>query len=181
MRINGYSNLSNSILKYHKGFRETRRNLGIKQLRIADELELKELDNLLIEISIMLDNYPELNGRMPSQKWLIKNGYMSLVNSIQNHHGGFRKIREILKSEQLRVEDGHYKNIVNIIGEFERIFDEHLELDGKMPSVEWMRKNGYGKLYYGIHRYHGGFPAFREKLSKHREQSINDHYRGNND
>lgn len=71
--------------------------------------------------------------------------------------------REIVKKNS-------WKSIKYSFEQAEKFMHEHPEFE-YLPQSEILRTYGYSSLTWSISKYHGGFPAFREKLRKYMGQS----------
>jgi len=92
----GYSSLAISIIKYHRGFREFRKQIGEEQI-IRRNGVWKDLDYTIKEAKKVMKNF---NIKIfPTQEFLNKNGYNGLSAGITRYHGGFPYFRSILNKE----------------------------------------------------------------------------------
>jgi len=164
MRKNGFSNLGASIVRYHGGFLKLRKKFNFEELQRYRGIKLDSWKKLSNAIDLMFRENPEFEGKLPSDPWMRDNGHHGLAKAIRIHHGGFRKVRDKLGQEQLREEDGLFKDFDFVKNKLENIVKDHPEFKGRIPSVNWLQKNGYGSLYSAIYNYHGGYQKVRKKL-----------------
>ncbi|MEK6871622.1 MAG: hypothetical protein AABX16_01845 [Nanoarchaeota archaeon] len=164
MRDNELDELGYAIVKYHGGFRVLREKLGKKPLHKYKRGHLETWNNVASELIKLSSEHPELDGELPSLDWMRDNGYLSIGQAIITYHGGFTTVREKLGKEQLRVEDGYWKDFDNVEKILKKVIEENPELNGEFPTVKWLEKNNLSGLYFGINRHHGGIRNVREKM-----------------
>lgn len=155
---NGYSSFVVSSNQYHGGIPKIRELLGQKNLRVAGGT-WKDLDFVLAEARKIIGE----RGVLPSTLSLKKiNG--GLVDAVMTYHGGMRKFRELLGQEQLREENGTWKDLDYTLEEARKIMK--IETWENLPSSNTLNDKGYSMFAKAIFRYHGGMPKFRELLGK---------------
>jgi len=166
MRENGFQNLGVSIVKYHGGFRKVRERFGFEEMQRYRGKKLDTWGKLKGFIDLLFSENPEFGDILPSDTWMKNNGHYGLGIAIRKYHGGLRKVRDKLGQKQLKEEDGLLKDFDFVINKLEIIVNENPELNGKLPTVNWLQENGYSGLYTSIHRHHGGYTVIREKLGE---------------
>ena len=152
------SSLSSGI-DNHGGVHVVSKKLGMTGVEKFPKGYWQDEENVLSEYKKITEEL----GHAPSNNELCKLGYAGLSDSISKNYGSIFEIRNKLEIETDRKENGYYSDIENINSELKKIYEEHPELNDIMPSVTWMEKNGYSKLYAGIRNYHGGINNFRKK------------------
>jgi transposase-like protein len=125
---------------------------------------LEKWDNYQGELEKLWGEHPELNREFPSSNWFKGNGFSYLIRGARLH-GGLFEVRKRLGQDLMRSPNGHWRDFENIKREIIRIIGETPELEGEVPSSNWLADNGYNNLVNGIVRYHGGFRKIRKKIS----------------
>jgi hypothetical protein len=156
---NGYSGLGAAIIRYHGGFPAFRKILGQetmlerwKNRKYAKEQALQAMQK-------------ERWETLPGAVILEKKGYSRLYSAIREYHGGLPAFRNMLGQENPL---GRWKDINYTI----RQAQQALLKEGwtMLPTSHVLNDRGYSSLGYAISTYHGGFPAFREMLTKSQGQ-----------
>jgi len=98
MRKHGYSNLNYAIKRYHGGIEEVSRKFE-RELKKKKRNYWPGWENFRSEVEKMWKEHPELKRRLPSGRWMNKNGYSSIVSSIYAYYGNINEMREKLGSE----------------------------------------------------------------------------------
>jgi len=104
-------------------------------------------------------------GYLPTYLQLREKGYSKFVAAL-GRHKGIRLLRKKLGEKQLRKERGYWKRWENVRGELKRIWNEHPELGGRVPTNRWMKKHGYSSIGAAIYKYHGKMKELRKKLGE---------------
>jgi len=144
----GYGGLTNAIGRYHGNFTSFRKLLG--------ERNLGDLDYAL-EIARRVMEKHELDT-LPSSRILKEMGYGKLEHAISGHPGGFPEFRKKLGEDVIDWEDSGYA--LKKAGE---VMATHgLNTFPSQPKLDAL---GYSGFSSAIYKYHGGFPAFRERLA----------------
>ncbi len=101
---------------------------------------------------------------LPNGDKLAELGYGGLESAILRYHGGFRRFRELLGEEQKKKEDGLWNNEEYILNYIERLKEKNrIE---SLPTLRQLSDMGESSLGAAIHKYHGGFVKFRQKLGE---------------
>lgn len=158
-----YSILSTAISKHHGGLYEFRRLLG-EDHKVVKRNSWKSLEFTLEKTKEFFTEHPEYET-LPNNYILRQLGYSSLGSAISNNHGGFYRFRKLLCQEPLILERGLWQKLEFALTEARRIMG--VENWEKLPRQDILRKYGYSALSVAIHKYHGGFPVFRETLRQH--------------
>jgi superoxide dismutase len=156
----GYSSLSSAIMKHHGGFHRFRKLLGQGQL--------KRKTSTWKDLAYATQQAHEALKRegwkiLPGTRVLRAKGYNALCGGIARHHGGIAAFRRRLGQEQLRREDGLWKNLEYALQQASETM--HKEGWARLPTVNVLREKGYAALVNAIYTYHGGLSAFRAKLN----------------
>ena len=146
------------------------KHYGIVQLRRDLRLEIIKLEHKYWTVEKVINECKKIvrkEGYLPSNHQLDKMGYGKLAAQITSKVG-YRNVRDLLKLEHNKVEDGFWKNEENALQEASRIMEEHkLKI---LPSRSALKVLGYHGFVRAIYKYLGGFTAFREKLDTYMEQ-----------
>jgi hypothetical protein len=163
---NGYGTLVYAITTYHGGMHAFRKHIGEQPLRREDGL-WKDLAYALKEARAAMRK--EGWAELPASTVLKEKGYGALIGAIMRYHGGFHKFRKHLRQQQLRREQGIWKNLDYVIQEAR----EAMRKEGwtYLPGKELLCKRGYGSLSSSITKYHGGFWKFRTLLGQENDRS----------
>jgi len=157
LRENGRNDVSIAIHRYHNGFPAVREKLGLAQKGRFGKDALRHWENLEPILKKLITEH----GDLPSSGWFKNNGQSSLAAAIVRHNGGFSAVRKKLGLEPMRkvgVESPrHWENLEPVL---KKIIEKH----GDLPSAGWFIQNKLSGLSSAIIKYHGGFPAVREKL-----------------
>ncbi len=157
----GYSSLSSAI-QYHGGFRKFRKLLGEKQKKIEDGL-LKDFNYAKERIlELMQENGWET---IPSYDSFRKIGESGLASGIAKYHGGICVFRKKIGKPQLQKSLNYWKDLENIKEEAFNIIKE-FKTD-ILPGSRFLNEHGYSSFVNAVQKYHGGIPAFREKLREY--------------
>jgi len=158
----GYNFIAKSIINYHSGFRNLRVAMREKQKKVENgawekfEFVLEKAKEIMAEFG---------GDTLPSFNKLRRAGHSSFVYAISTFHGGMSKFRRKIKDKYVRVSRGEWKSLDYCI---EKAKDVLLEVGfDRLPRGKILNKLGYSSLTSAIHKYHGGFPAFREKLREY--------------
>lgn len=116
-------------------------------------------DNIVREIRRVMRTHRFQS--LPSSRQLLRTRNTSLSNAIRRN-GGFRRFRELLGQEQIRVEKDSWKSLEFTIEQAQQIMRENNwdTLPGR-TAVE-----NYSRLTNAIYNYHGGMRRFREILGQ---------------
>jgi hypothetical protein len=157
----GYSSLADAISKYHGGFPEFRRKLGVQNPR-KDYGYWNDINNALEEGRKLM----EKNGldAFPSNRELMKLGYSALATAISDFHGGYVKFRKKLGDKLKRIENGLWKNQDYVVKQVKKVMEENGL--NELPNFIVLRNLGYTGLVAAVSRYHGGDQKVRELLKK---------------
>ena len=85
-------------------------------------------------LSIVAKLVKENNGKLPTAKWLEKNGYKATYAYVLRHPEYFRD----LKRQRLIPPVEEYVELAEALAE---------ENNGKLPTATWLDRNGYNSLY----------------------------------
>jgi hypothetical protein len=98
---------------------------------------------------------------LPNGCVLYNKGYCSLTQSVTRYHGGIVKFRKILGQEN---QWGNWKDLNYTIRQARQAMQE--QGWSALPGWRMLLDHGYSSLIGAIHKYHGGFAAFREQLGQ---------------
>lgn len=162
----GFSSISTAIIKYHGGIKKVIKRMGL-EASSHDSEYWKDSNNVRREFEQILKKHPDLEGRIPSTWWLNNNGYGYVSYGILNNYGSITFVRGLfnqpLLSEQVESYN-KYKSKKSVLDALKKIWEEHPEIDGQLPSSSWLRKNNYIHLDSSISRHHGGAVKLREEI-----------------
>ncbi len=167
LRENGFSQLCNAIQRHHGGFYEFRKKLYEVQNNVKKG-EWKNLPFTLEYARKWLQKNPEYLF-LPSFDELYELDESSLASSISKYHGGFHRFRKLLGEKPKMREKGLLKNLEYVINEALVLMNKHGW--NKLPAEHILYKKGYKSFSRAVSKYHGGFPAFREKLREYLGQT----------
>ena len=152
LRENGYSSLIMAAQKHYDGFRNVLDRIMGEEGVNKPKGYWQNQDNFEREAKEAI----ELNdGNRPTQRWLNKNGYGSLVDATAKYYGGFTNVFDRIMGEETEKSKphGYWKDWDN----FERGVKEAIELnDGNRPTAKWLQKNGYSILANAANRHYDG-------------------------
>ncbi len=129
--------------------------------------DLDDWDSFKKSVEKMFEEHSELEGKLPSSKWLEKNCYGALARAVRNLYGGISAVREKLGQDLFRKPNGYWKDFSKLFVELERIIESHEELNGDLPSSKWLNDHDYSYITTAVRRYHDGFSVFREKFREY--------------
>lgn len=155
----GYSSLSAAISS-HGGFYKFRSLIGEEKVR-EEHGKWKDKKYIVKEAKRLLKDHHL--GTLPDAQGLTEIGYGGLSYAIQQYYGGFRAFRKELGENQKKRKDNQLKDRKYVVKQIRRVMKEK-GLD-TMPSSSELREGGYGSLYGGICKYHGGIITFGQSLS----------------
>jgi len=170
LRRNGYSSLTHAINSYHGGMNNFRRVLGDKERRKRSE-DLNDLNYIINETKKVMEKH-NLKILPPGNK-LHEMGYGFIVNAVNRHHGGIRKLRERLGQENKRRENGYLKQWENVERELRRIISE---LD-HFPRQKELQAMGMSSLGFAITNHHGGFKEVRRRMGEESDRKDRGFYK----
>jgi superoxide dismutase len=126
----------------------------------------KSLENCVAEAKSAMEK--EGWETLPGGDVLIEKGYSSLSTAISQYHGGYHAFRKILGQEQLKREDGVWKDLHYALQQAR----EAMEKEGwkTLPGPETLKKRGYSSFALAISKYHGGMHTFRKALGQEQLQ-----------
>ncbi|MBI5649392.1 MAG: hypothetical protein HZC40_02930 [Chloroflexi bacterium] len=120
----------------------------------------KDFENVKKEVlAYMKEN--DTFAKMPTAAELLESGQASLGWAI-NYHGGYQTVAERLGLKYTQKRQGYWKDVTNI----ERAVLEFVEkhgTPGQMPSLDELKKVGYGDLSRAISK-HGGYTQIANRL-----------------
>lgn len=173
LRARGLGQLVTALYNYHGGINAARKKLGneIETCHYMNESGLQK------GLEKMWKDYPELNNEIPPDNWMREHGLSVLGYAIVKYHGGFRKLREKLgKKQRHKYKRGYLDNWNNVAAELIKIHAKYPELNGELPSLNWLITHGYSTLGEKIIEKHGGFPAIRERFGGEQKRVENGYY-----
>ena len=138
-----------------------------KRETIVHQRDLVDWDSFKKAVEKLFEEHSELEGKLPSSKWLEGNCYGALARAARNLYGGIHAVREKLGQDLLRKPNGYWKNLGKLCIELERIIESHEELNGNLPSSKWLNDHDYSYITTAVRRYHNGFFVFREKFREY--------------
>jgi hypothetical protein len=170
LRAHGYTEISSSVGRFHGGFVNARKKLKIessgKKKHVYRRGSLKDWGKFRKAVRDLMKKHPEFEGRLPSQDWLMDNGYHSIPNAAREHHDGMNAVRKRLGQEVLKRETGYWDDPEAVNAEIREMLIDNPELGGKFPSTYWMDGNGYRYLYAAMRNYHGGVGKFQKTFGR---------------
>ncbi len=156
----GEGRLVAAINRYHGGYVKFKEKLKELRIKIEEPIGKKwKLDYILKISKEAMEKYHL--EKLPPHRSLVKLGYSGLASAISQYPGGYYEIRTLLGEEWAR---GSSKNIDYITQKVVSIMEKHNLQD--LPSRLELRRLGYGVIGDAIAVNHGGFLAFRERLSQ---------------
>jgi hypothetical protein len=166
LRGNGYKALSTSVYKHHDGFVNARNKLRLgssgKKKHKYRRGSLKDWGKFRKAVGELMEEYPKLEGNLPSPTWLRDHGYAGIVSTASKYHGGLVAVRKRLGHATLRRDNGKLKDFDYVREEVARLISENPELNGECPHYTWFQRNGQSSLHSAISTHHGGLAVFRE-------------------
>ncbi|MCP6719619.1 MAG: hypothetical protein KJI71_05385 [Patescibacteria group bacterium] len=161
LQSRGLSSLAVAITRTYGGMNAVRKKLG-ESVTKRDNEHYRDWVVVEHKVELVLQDHPELDGKIPSAYWLQRNGYFGLVNGIKKHHGGFGRFRELMGMNPGQVERGRWRGLEYTIIQAENFMQEHgFE---SLPGGGILNRLGYSSLGAAITKYHKGLPFFRELL-----------------
>jgi hypothetical protein len=163
LRKTGETSLVCGVIRHHGGMNAVREKLGLEKY----EPKYKSKKELRKGLMLLWKDHTGFEGRIPPENWMRKNGYTSLCSAITHYHGGWKKVREEFGIKP-------WKKFRNIdlgdwdiyLGEIDKLFENHPELDSKLPGRKWMREHEYFPLVQAAHKYHGGIRDVRNRIGQ---------------
>lgn len=152
------SALLRGIEHHHGGYNKVRIKKGYP-LSKKNRNYWDDEKNVLRELKKFMKKH-KLN-KVPDPDTLTELGASSIRNGIRKF-GGFRHYRELFGEEQMSNSPGTWQSLDYCIQFAKDITKKH-GFDF-LPGSHITRSLGYLMFNSAIHRYHGGFPAFRERL-----------------
>ena len=173
-RNRGLGEVVCALYEYHGGINTARKKLG----KEIEKCKYAEKTGLINGLEEMWQKHPELKGEIPPDNWMRENGFNELGYAICRYHGGFGNIREQLgKKPRHKYKRGDLQKWNNLVSEIIKINDQHPELQGELPSLNWLHDHGYVAIGHAIIKYHEGFRAAREKLGQEQHRVENGYYK----
>jgi len=146
------------------------------EIEVENISEYETEEGLIEGLRLLWEKYPEKEGQVPPDNWMRKHGFSNLGACIYKYHGGFFKVRQRLGAKPgQKYKRGKLKKWNYVLAELKKVDKNHPEFKGELPSVPWLRKNGYGGLADGILKYHGGMREARKKLGQ-KQKRVDDGY-----
>jgi hypothetical protein len=90
-------------------------------------------------------------GTLPSPRWLEDNGYSGLAFVMRRHREDFAHIPQDKKLHSL--------------SESVALAESIIRAEGRMPSCDWLRGNGYSGLDYMIRKYPNAFRHLKRSIA----------------
>jgi len=157
--------------KKYGGLRKVKKRLGfvkerkIKKDKLRVSLCVSSVEETLTRIREFMNNHGF--ETLPSDPVLKKFKQYSLLNAIYKF-GGFVEFRKAMGLDEVDLRKQRWKDLKYTL-ENAREFILNYGYDELPPSRDLVSR-GYKSLVKSIYRYHGGFPAFRQKLNEHLER-----------
>ena len=101
---------------------------------------------------------------LPGEEKLKELQEFGLRYSISKNHGGWQNFRKLLGQEQVRRENGKWKDLQYTIEQARKIIKENGL--NRLPGASSLEKIGGSGLSGAIGKYHGGFRKFRKLLKQ---------------
>lgn len=163
LRLRRLSGLSKAIIRRHGGMEGVQDRMRLSP--DAPETERvthgKGYWKKFESVEAALRPHVDRLGRMPTPMELRAAKETSLVQAIDNYHGGFREVgRRFGFDVSKRKPRGHWDDFANVEREIRSIVAEI----GRMPNDPEMNARGLSSLSDAIRRRHGGFEAVRVRL-----------------
>ncbi len=79
-----------------------REKLGQKILRQTAG-HWRSFENVRLELEKIVKENAELNGQFPTTSWLSEHHYIGLLIGIMRNHGGYVKVKELLRGDVEKV------------------------------------------------------------------------------
>ena len=113
------------------------------------------------------------NGNRPTQSWLKKNGFGSLVSAAENYYGGLTQNLDQMNSIADRKPIDYWKKRAN----FDLELTGAIELnEGNRPTQDWLNNNGHGDLVNAAKRYYGGITEVLNTIAKIGTKRVNGYW-----
>lgn len=104
---------------------------------------LRNERTLAVQVALAEKLATENDGRIPSLRWLTRNGHSSLAASISKHSDAYKHLQ---RETVATLSDKYWKSQVALA---ERLTRENNE---KLPAATWLIRNNYWGLYGAIRR-----------------------------
>jgi len=171
--------IANAISKYHGGYLEVRKKMGLESDRKPPGY-WKKWENVKNELNeITKKEYKNKKGEIikkagdfPSNEQLRKINQKSLVKAIHKYHGGYLEVRKKMGFESDKRPPDYWKKWENLKSELNDVINNEfknkkgkvIKKVGEFPTPQQLRKINRQDIEHAIHRYHGGFFEVRKKM-----------------
>ncbi|MDO8508093.1 MAG: hypothetical protein Q7S27_00245 [Nanoarchaeota archaeon] len=151
--------LVQGLRKYHnESLNYFRVEMGYETVEMKPSGYWKSLDNALYETRKFMRRYNYKT--LPNQEELKNLGFSSLVNSIHQYHGGFRKFRKEMGQPSDIKPKGYWNNWKNA----EKVLKRLIRETGNFPTQKVLQNLKYSSLANAITNVHGGTNNVRKRL-----------------
>ena len=154
LRENGYSSVSSAISEHHGGINAVRIRMGY-EIDKRENGYWKDLKNIEAELKKVIEKL----GHFPSQVELGKLGMSSIASAVDKY-GGMNAVKQKLGYRITKRRSGYWRDWENV----ENQLGEVLEKLGHFPTQRELENIRRADLSSAIGKYHGGFPAVRERM-----------------
>ncbi len=157
------------VISCHGGFDEIRSRMGFEIRKISGNYQ--DWNKFENELKIAIK---QNNGEFPSSEKLYRSGFLYLSRAIVNFHGGFSAVREKMGYDQIRKSKNFWKDWENFKNEIQVVIDGN---NGKFPSTDYLRRNGFSMILSAGYQYHGGFEKIKDKMSYNKIKNPDGYYK----
>jgi hypothetical protein len=165
MKNLGYSDLINSVYRYHESWENIRFKVdGSKKYN-----QWSDKKEIICHIKKLMDEL----GHFPSREDLTARGESSLLLKVQKEYGGIYNIYKMLDIEPKRKPSGYWKDLENVINHLKAIEKEL----GHFPSLNELRQNDYSGLVQGIYKHHGSYRKIKDIFNIEYHQVPNGYFK----
>ena len=156
------TDLENAFNDYPGGTRALADTLGLLILGGKPNGYWENKDNIVNELRAFIREHGK-PGLMPTQDLLVRHGRQDLVNTLHRWAGGQTAFAATLGLQTVERPKNYWKDFNNLTKEL-LDFNSAFGHPGQMPSVSWLKGNGYTAIQTAINNYHDGTFAVAKRL-----------------
>jgi len=158
LRENGYWGLSKAT-RYHGGLTFTLNSLSENLNSERPKGFWKNKDNFHRELKKAIEAN---DGKRPGRKWLLENGFSSLVTAAKRYYGGITEHLDQLTNPLEQKPRGYWRDEENFYRELDGAIKKN---DGNRPTETWLNENGYATLVDVANRVYGSLVEILERYT----------------